>query len=70
MSMLEGPKDEIGPKKHSITKGGLTIVRESNPINVILDDQLRCGASTIKPVVDNNLEVPNDPLDHAQLRLL
>jgi hypothetical protein len=50
MPMLEGPKDEIGPKKHSITKGGLTIVRESNPINVNLDNQLRCGASKIEPV--------------------
>jgi hypothetical protein len=50
MPMLEGPKDEIGPKKHSITKGGLTIVLASNPINVNLDNQLRCGASKIEPV--------------------
>jgi hypothetical protein len=40
-----------------------------DPVCIGVDNQLMYGRSLKKPIIENTLKVPEDPLDHAQVWL-
>jgi hypothetical protein len=55
---LGRPRVEVGSKKHCIMGSGPTDVWAPDPISIAVDDQLKCGAPKMEPVVNSTMEVP------------
>jgi hypothetical protein len=68
---LQGPGDEVVAQEHCITRGGPVSVRTTHPIDVSIDDELRCGGMVKKQtIVKSALEVVEDPLCNHEMGLL
>jgi hypothetical protein len=57
--MLRGPGDEIVTQKHHVAPSGPVSVGTTSPVNISVDDEVRCrGVAKKQAEVEGALEVP------------
>lgn len=67
---LEGPRDEVGPKRHHMAGGRPAGVQAPGLVNVGVDNRLIDGAPKVEVVVDIAPKIPKDLLDRTQVQLI